>query len=158
GQAVPGDGEVPDGVHGHGGVRLVGDGDGIDRELAALGHALGVVAPGEHSFAAAVLAVAGPGDDEVAGGVHGHGWQALVEGGIGVDLEFAALRRTLGVEALAEDPTAVAVLEQAGPDDHEVAVGVGSHGRLVLVEVGEGVHGEYRSVGSEGRHDPVFQG
>ena len=42
-------------------------------ELAGLRRAGGVEALDEDTAAAAVLAVAGPGDDEVAVGVEGHG-------------------------------------------------------------------------------------
>ena len=65
------------------GNALGAGGEGVDAELVALGDAGGVVALGVDAVAAAVLAVARPGDDEVAVGVHRHRrgptWSPAVE-------------------------------------------------------------------------------
>src|SRR5262249_45158310 len=87
---------------------------------------LGVDAP-----AAAVLAVAGPSNHEVAQAVHRHGRIGLVARGGGVDLERAALHGAAAVEALGVDAPAAAVLALAGPGDHVVARQVAGHGLVV---------------------------
>ena len=109
--ALPGDDEVAGGVHGHGGHGLAVGRVGVDLELAALGDPGGVVPLGVDAVVAAVLvAVAGPGDDEVAGGVHGHRRGELLAGPEGVDLELAALGDAVVVVPLGVDAVAAAVL------------------------------------------------
>src|SRR5581483_4691828 len=108
-------------VHGHRGRQLVVGGRAVDAELAALGDAGGAVALGVDAPAAAVLSVALPGDDEVAGAVHGHRGRQLVVGGRAVDAELAALGDAGGAVALRVDAPAAAVLVLALPGHDEVA-------------------------------------
>src|SRR5205807_1943251 len=118
----PGDQEVAGGVHRDRGPDLVGGRGGVDLELVAPRVAGGVVAAGEDAPAAAVLAVARPGDEEAAIRIDGHGGQGLVAGGGGVDLELVAQRVAGGVVAAGEDAPAAAVLPVARPRHHERAV------------------------------------
>ena len=76
---------------------------------------------GIDAVAAAVLAGTVPGDGEVAGGVHGHGWGELGAGGVAVDHGLAALGGAAAVEPLGVDAVVAAVLAVAFPGDHEVA-------------------------------------
>src|SRR5205823_1123841 len=122
-------------IHRHAGVRLVAGAGGVDAELAADGRAGGGIALAVDAPAAAVLAVARPGDDEVAGAVHRHGGRALVTGGGGVDAELAAQGRAGGGVTLGVDAPAAAVLALTLPNDDEVAGPVGRH-RLRAVGIG----------------------
>src|SRR5262249_11267985 len=100
------------------------------------------VALGEDTPAAAVLVVALPGDEEIAGGVHRDGGVHLVVLGGGADAELAALGHTRGIVALGVNAPAVAVLLLALPGNDEIAAGVHCDSRVELVMVGGGVNAE----------------
>ena len=82
-------------------------------------------------------------DHETAGGQTDHGRLKLAAGGELVNPELTAVRRAVGVEALAEHRAAAAVLAAVVvPDDDEIAVREHRHARLVLVIGGGGVDQE----------------
>src|SRR5207249_118905 len=68
--AGPDNHEVAAIVHAHHGIALVAEGERVDPELAALGRAVVVILPRVDAPTAAVLALAGPRDDEVTIVVH----------------------------------------------------------------------------------------
>src|SRR5205807_799306 len=121
--ARPGNQEVAgEPVDRDGGVGLVADGGEVDAELAALRPARGIVHLRLDAPAAAVLAIARPGDDEIAAEpVHRHGGGGLIAGGGGVDAELAPLGRARAAVELPEDAQAAAVLAIARPGDDEIA-------------------------------------
>src|SRR5262249_35779611 len=100
--AVPDDDEVPRLVHCHTGSFLVAGGVGIALELAALHHSRRIVTLPKNASLAAVLGIAFPDNDEVARRVHGHAGATLDVGGVGIDLELAALGHTRRVVTLPE--------------------------------------------------------
>src|SRR5207247_1722096 len=79
--ARPGDDEVAVGGGRDGGVPLVPIGGGVHEELAAPGHAGGVIAPGEDAPSEAVLLEVLPGDDEVTVGIGCDGGVLVAGGG-----------------------------------------------------------------------------
>jgi hypothetical protein len=83
------------------------------------------VALGEDTVARAVLQVAAPDDDEIAGPVRGDGRDALPVRRESVDPELGAERHTGAGVALAVDTPVRAVLLVALPDHDEVAGGIG---------------------------------
>ena len=85
--------------------------------------ALDVEAPGVDAVAVAVLAVAGPSDDEVAVGVHRHGGLVLH---VLRNLVHAELIADRHAELVVDAGVDAGVVGRplAGPDDDEVAVGV----------------------------------
>src|SRR5207247_885597 len=91
------------------------------------------------------IVAAMPGDDEVAGRVHGHRRVALVARGGDVDWELAAERHAGGGVAAGVDAVAAAVLG-AVPNDDEVAIRVHRHRRHMLVAGGVGVDWELRAL------------
>ena len=97
------------------GAALGAGGVGVDLELAGESSAGAREAAGEDAVARAVLAVALPGDDEVAVGVHRHRRDALVVRGVGVDLELAGQRSARAREAAGEDAVVRAVLAERWP-------------------------------------------
>ncbi|CAH0356432.1 hypothetical protein AQB9606_04710 [Aquabacterium sp. CECT 9606] len=103
----------------------------VDLELGALGHATGVVTLGIDTIVVAILAIAGPGDDE-ARGVHRDGGIELVGRRVGVDAELAALSDTAGVVALRVDAVTRSVLRDAAPGDDKVAIGIHRDRGLIL--------------------------
>src|SRR5687768_1803327 len=119
--AVPHDDEVSSGVGRDGrpvlGVRRVG----VDAELGAERRAVARVALAEKvARGAPVTPAAGPGDDEVAGGVGGHGRRVLIARGVGVHAELRAQRDPRARKALPEDSEIRSILGLAVPDDDEV--------------------------------------
>src|SRR5205085_122136 len=86
GAALPGDDEIAGRVHAHSRELLVAGGELVDLELPAQRRPGGAVAAGVDVVRAgcAGLAVARPGDDEIAGRVHRHGREPLVTRGEGV--------------------------------------------------------------------------
>src|SRR5207237_1101931 len=115
-------------------LRLIG----VDAKLAALRYAGRVVALGVDAGVAAVLEEALPDDDEVPGGVHGHGRLLLVVRGVGVDAKLDALRRAVGAVALGVDAVAAAVLTGTGPDDNIIPGRVHCDVRVALTKSGLG--------------------
>ena len=107
-------------------------------------------AAGENGLAGPALAVAAPGDDEVAITVAARstGSSCEMRGG-GVHPELGAARHTVAGEALAEDAIAVpgAVLV-ARPGDNEVALRVGRNRGISLAVIGVCVHLELGSPSS----------
>ena len=141
--AVPGDDEVSVGVHPGGGQPLSARGVGVHLELDALRHSGCVEAPGEDAGTAdAVLSVAGPGDDEVAGVVAIDRRLVLNTLGVRVRLKVDALGSAGGVEAAGEHAVVGSVTSVTGPDDDELAGRGRRHLRVVLVIDCEGVDGE----------------
>src|SRR5688572_14979324 len=107
--APPDDDELAGAHHGVGGdgrIALIARRVGVDAELGAEGGAGAVVALAEDTVAQAVLPVALPGHDEVAGGVRGHGRSVLVARRKRVDAELRADRGAGAGVALAEDAEA----------------------------------------------------
>ncbi len=133
GVALPRDDEVAVGVERHGESVLLVRGVARDLELGGKGRPGGGEAAGEDAKVRAVLAVALPGDDEVAIGVEGHGESVLVVRGIARDLELGSKRDAGGGEAAGEAAVVRTVLAVARPGDDEVAVGVEGHRGKVLV-------------------------
>ncbi len=89
--------------------------------------AVGTILRGED-----VVAVAGPGDHEVASRVHADVGIVLVAAGGGVHLEFGAEGVAVGVEALCVD-VPVAAFAAALPNDREVPAAVDGHAGEHLV-------------------------
>src|SRR2546421_198677 len=81
-------------------AKLAAGGEAVDPELAAQRRAGGAVALRVDAAEATVLAVARPGDDEVAGRVRRHRGERLATGGVGVSTELASERRAGGAVAL----------------------------------------------------------
>src|SRR5207245_7969102 len=98
----------------------------------------------EDSVTVAVLLVALPAHDEVAGSVRCHRGPELDIRRVGVDLELGAKGSAGRVEALAEDAGAAAVLI-ARPSDHEPPAGVERDRGISLVARGVGVDLEVRT-------------
>ena len=137
--AGPDDDEVADRIHGHVGVLLTTYRGRVDQEFVADRHALDVETSGEDAVQVAVLSVAGPGDDEVAVGVHGHFRHILdVDDGLIHEERVAHGIAGLVVDAGVDAPLVLVAL--ARPNDHEVPIGVHGYGGLGLDAVG----GEYR--------------
>ena len=145
--ALPGDHELAAQIHGHAGQHLVAGGGDVHREFRSQGLAEAVVAAGVNAVAVAqlavvLLAVAGPGDHEVAVEVHGHRGVLLVVGRIGVHPEGLAVRVAVGLVAagvnvlLVVDAVAVRVAV-VRPGNHEVAVFVAGHVGIALVVAGK---------------------
>jgi len=89
-----------------------------------------------------------PGGDETTVGVDGHGREALVGGGVDVELELGRQRGAVGVEAAREGAVAVPVLSVARPGDDEVTSGIECDGRDLLRAEREGVDLEFGSLPS----------
>ena len=137
--ALPGDDERPRVAHGDTGELLVAGFSDVYLELRSQGRAEGVEPPGIHAIARSqlivvFLAVTGPGDDEVAVGVHGHVGPLLLVGQVGVHAERVALRGAVGGETAGVDVGIAAAV--VGPGDDEIAVGVHGH-RAEALHVGE---------------------
>ena len=115
----------------------VGSAPAVDRELL-----------GEHAGPAPVLALGPPGRHRPTLGVHRHGREPLVQGGVGVDLELVPTRCAVGVVPLGVDAVSVAVLVAALPGDQEPAVGVHRCRRIPLERLGIRVDAE---LGARGR-------
>src|SRR5207244_1263770 len=99
-----------------GGVGLVAGRGGVDQGLDAEGRSQEAVPPQVDSPGAGrILAVAGPGDAEVAGPVHGHGGIALVVGGGDIDAELPRQSDTEGRVTPGVDAGAATVLSGARP-------------------------------------------
>src|SRR5439155_954978 len=141
--------------HRHRGEILSIGGGGTDLELAALGRARRVVPLPVDPKAAAVLALAGPGDDEVAGRVHGYRGDELDIGRGGIDAELAALGHPRRVVPLPVYATAAAVLALAGPGHHEVAGRVHRHRGEILSIGGGGTDAELAALGHSRRVVPL---
>src|SRR5205823_2808560 len=95
----------------------------------------------------AVLAVAVPGDDAVAGRADAHDRPELVAGGEGVDPELAAQRPARGAVAPRVGAGAGAVLAVTLPGDDEVAGRAHPHRWEHLVGGGVGVDRELAALG-----------
>ena len=140
---MPADDKAAGGQPCHRGLVLVARGVGVGAEFRALRHAGVVVALGEHTRAAAVLAVRTPGHHVAAAGKRGHRRLVLVVGRVGVDLELGADGHALGIEALGEDTITPAVLVCFALPHGDVAAvrqprvdGRCLRGRLVAVDAG----------------------
>src|SRR5687768_13793660 len=105
----------------------------LDPELDQLDRDDPAVALAEDTEARAVLCVALPDDNEVAGWVRGNGRCPLEERRVGVDAELWAEGGAGAGVALAVDvEDARGVLPVALPRHDEVAGGVGGDGRMIL--------------------------
>src|SRR5207249_11345187 len=89
--ALPANCEIAGRIHHHAGIHLIAGRGRVGPELTALRQSQGVVALGVDTPAAAVLTVAGPGDDKLADRIHGHRGISLVARRGGVDAELPAL-------------------------------------------------------------------
>ena len=98
-------------------IALVAARERVDLEVATLRIPGAVEAPREDAEAAAVLAPAAPGHDEVAGAVRSHGREVLPVPGVGVHLELSAERVAGAVEPPSEH---IFVRALPCPDDDEV--------------------------------------
>src|SRR5262249_45444982 len=117
---TPSDDEIAGCVERNGRTDLGAGRVGVDAEFAAQRGPRGGVALGVDPPRVAVLAVTLPGDDEVAGTIHGDRAKILNVGGVSVDLKFTSLGLPLGVVPLGVHSVAAAVL-QTRPGDHAVA-------------------------------------
>ena len=95
--ALPGDDEIPVGVHRRRRVLLSVRRIRVHAELGALRDAGGVVTLGVDAVAAAILGVALPGDDEIAVGVHRRRRFKLIARRKGVDEKLGSLHDAGGV-------------------------------------------------------------
>ncbi len=120
--ARPYDHKVAVGGHGDAGPELLLGDVCVDLKLAALCNTARIVALGVDSPIVAVLVLARPNNDEVAGIVHGHRRMQLIFHDSGIDAEFATLCRAGGVVSLRVNPPAVTVLIFARPDHNKIAV------------------------------------
>src|ERR1051325_2424426 len=84
-----------------------------------------------------------PGDDEIAGGIHGGGGIALVLKRRRVDEELPAHGSAGGVISLPIDAPCAAVGTVAGPEDDEIACGIDGDGGVGLIVGGDGVDAEF---------------
>ena len=131
-EALPDDDRVSPRVDGERGELLIADRGAVSLELTAAGRAIGVVALGENAAAAAVLALAGPGDGEIAGRVPGNCREVLVSRRGSVYQKLAADGRTRSAESLGIYPVAAPVLGQTGPGDQKVTIVVHGNRRKGL--------------------------
>ncbi len=148
--ARPGNREVAAGVDGDGGPCLGVRGERVDEELATDGAAVGGIALGVDTREVAVLDGALPGDDEASIGSHGDVAVQLVVARRRADAELDTDPVAERVEALSVDAPATAVLQQARPRDHEVAVRVHRDRGELLVVVDVGVDLQLTAEGSSG--------
>jgi len=125
----------------------------------------GAVAAGVDAVLAAVLAVAGPGDHEVAGRVRRHRRAALGVGGDGVDLELAPQRRPGGAVAAGVDAGAAAVLAKLDQAMTK-SPAASRHRRLILTAGGElvdwnsppcGTPAELKALGEDASPEPSWR-
>ena len=101
--------------------------------------------------AVAAGAVALPGDDEVALGIHGHRGVCLTARREAVDLEFAADFRATGIVELGVDAVAAAILAVALPDDDIISRGIRGNFRILLIARGERIGLELTAGGHRGQ-------
>ena len=131
---VPGDDKAAVGRGRDAGLVLVLVGAGIDAELGACRAAIGRVTLAVDPGAAAVLAVAAPGDDPAAACQGGDLGFVLGVAGDGVDAELPAHRVVVAVVALAVDAPAAAVgAALVGPHHHIATVAHPRDGGVNLV-------------------------
>jgi hypothetical protein len=104
----------------------------------------------KHAVVRAVLALALPGNDEVAIARHGHRRAELVARGVVVDPELGRLGDAGGIEAPGEDAIAEPSWLGLYQANDEVAVARACHGRVVLVARGIDVDLELGSLGDAG--------
>src|SRR5262249_46926166 len=121
----------------------------VDGEFPTVGGAIGPITLGVDAFVATVLAIAIPGDYEVALLVHCRRWILLEIRCVRVDPKFTTLRDPSGVEALGVNAGVAAVLG-AVPDDDEVTGRVHRDGRELLSAGGVGVDPELAALGNPG--------
>jgi hypothetical protein len=89
---LPYDNEATGCVHRYGRSILIPDRRGIDFELSPLFSPERIEPLCEDTIAAAIAEVAGPGNDEISGSIHGGAGDELITLGCGVDLEPRAGR------------------------------------------------------------------
>ena len=135
---------------GHAGIGLTAKSGGIDLHLGAERTAAAVELAGVDTIATAVLIVALPGDDDIAGVVHGDSGYVLCISRGGIDLDFTTLGSAAGIVVLGINAITAAVLQVAGPGDGEAAVS--GHGDLgaALVIGGGGIDEELTPLGGAG--------
>ena len=96
----------------------------VDAELATRERPVGAITLGIDTGARAILAFGAPHHHETTVGERAHFGLVLVALGEGIDLELGTHGSALGVEALAIDTVAAAVLGIIGAPYHHVATGV----------------------------------
>src|SRR5262245_42763650 len=104
----------------------------MDLEFTAARRAVSRETTGIHSILRAVLAVAFPCDDEVAGRIDRDIRVALVLSCVRIDAKFGPQRRAGSIVATAKNAHAASVQKRALIDHDEVAVSISGGGRLVL--------------------------
>ena len=128
----PGDNEAAIGQGCHRGVPLSVGRVGVDLKFGALCHAFFVVALAVNTITRPILPVGLPSNDEAAIGQGSHRADYLRFTRVGVDPEFVALRRTLGVVSLSVDTPDSPVLASGIPRDDEAPIGKPCHHRRPL--------------------------
>lgn len=137
-KTLPDDDKIAIAVQGNGRIALVIGGIAVDLELAALGGAEAIIALPLNAVVTGITVsrqVTLPNDHKIAVTVYGNGRYVLIVGGIGVNLELAALGDAQTVIALRLDTEEV--VAGAGfpaiPHHHKIAITVESNSRIVLV-------------------------
>ena len=120
--AVPDDEETARGVHRHVGLALVALRGRVHQEFVARDRAVRVETTRINARHVSVLIGTGPDDHKIAVLVHGNAGEVLIAGRVLIDAKLAALGSAGGAVASGVDPIAAAVLQQARPGDHEIAV------------------------------------
>src|SRR5262249_26325940 len=98
--ALPGHDKISRRIRSYGRDILIARRVGVDSKLTAVGDASGVIQLGVRAPSAAVLIRALPNHNKVARTVHCHQRIDLIIRGVGIDSEFAPLRRASSVVSL----------------------------------------------------------
>src|SRR5439155_24727860 len=130
--AMPGDDEIAEGSGGDGGNGLTVRRVRVDAELRAEGSAGAGIALAEDTLERAIREVAGPDDDEVAGGVRRYCRKGLIARRERVHPELRSDGGAGAGVALSEDAVARAVLTLTGHHHDDVARAGGGEGGEVL--------------------------
>ena len=112
---------------------------GVDLELIAEAIALRVITLTKDTVVRTILTAGLPGDDKAAVQQGRNIWLCLLTRGVAVGLELITVRAAIGVEALAVDAVARAILTAGFPGNDEAAVGKVGNRRVVLIVVRIGI-------------------
>ena len=148
--AGPSDYKFPVGVHGDRRVELLFVRRAIDTEFTTLSHSGRVVSLSIDTPTVAVLILAGPTDDKIAGRIHRNGRVKLFLVSVSVDPEFPALSGTGGVVTLTINAPVVSVLVLTRPDDDKVASITHGNGGSKLVLCRGRVNSEFPPLSDTG--------
>ncbi len=114
-------------------IALVSGSHGIHTEFIRKGRSVAVVATAENTGFVAVLIGRRPNDRKVSVCIRGHCREVLIVGGRLIDSELSPKWRAGSLIAAGIDPIEAAVLSQARPGHHKIAVVVHSNGRKLLL-------------------------